>query len=142
MPQYLAIDDMFARFRRHNRIFAIVVDEFGDERGIVTMEDLMEELVGEIYDETDIAPNTAEKVSENEIVIEGSAELRVIESLFHIDLPGKPTDTVGLWIMNHTEEIPKVGEKFIIDELEVEIIKGTRRSIEKVCIRRNQESEV
>jgi len=142
VPQYLAIDDMFARFRRRNRIFAIVVDEFGEERGIVTMEDLMEELVGEIYDETDIAPTTAEKVSENEIVIEGSAELRIIESLFKMELPGKPTDTVGLWVLNHTETIPKVGETFMIDGLEVKIVKATSRSIEKVSVSRNQESDV
>ncbi len=78
---FLPIDDLFARFRRRNRVFAIVVDEFGDERGIVTMEDVMEELVGEIYDETDVAPQVAEKISDNEIMIEGSAELRVVESL-------------------------------------------------------------
>jgi CBS domain containing-hemolysin-like protein len=141
VPQYLAIDDMFARLRRHNRVFAIVVDEFGDERGVVTLEDLMEELVGEIYDETDIAPLVAEQLSDNEIVIEGSAELRIIESLFQIDLPGKPTDTVGLWILSNTEKIPKAGEKFIIDELEVKIIKATRRSIEKAIVRRIPQPE-
>jgi CBS domain containing-hemolysin-like protein len=141
VPQYLAIDDMFARLRRHNRVFAIVVDEFGDERGVVTLEDLMEELVGEIYDETDIAPRTAEKLSDDEIMIEGSAELRVIESLFQIDLPGKPTDTVGLWILSNTEKIPRAGETFIIDELEVKIVKATRRSIEKVIVRRTQQPD-
>ena len=136
VPQYLGIDHVFARLRRHNRVFAIVVDEFGDERGVVTLEDLMEELVGEIYDETDVAPRIAEQLSDDEIMIEGSAELRVIESLFQIDLPGKPTDTVGLWILSNTEKIPKPGETFIIDELEVKIVKATRRSIEKVIVRR------
>jgi CBS domain containing-hemolysin-like protein len=136
VPQYLAIDDLFARFRRTNRIFAIVVDEFGDERGIVTLEDLMEELVGEIYDETDIEPKAAEIISENEIIIEGSAELRIIESLFEIDLPGKPTDTVGLWILSHTEKIPHIGEMFVIDGLEVRILRATSRSIESVRVHR------
>ncbi len=136
VPQYLGIDDLFAKFRRRNRIFAIVVDEFGEERGVVTLEDLMEELVGEIYDETDIAPREAEIISENEIVIECSAELRIIESLFQLDLPGKPTDTVGFWILSHTEKIPKVGETFIIDDLEVDILQATSRSIEQVRVRR------
>jgi len=139
VPQYLAIDEMFARFRRSNRIFAIVVDEFGDERGIVTMEDLMEELFGEIYDETDITPDSAKKISENEIVIEGSAELRVIEAFFGMDLPGKPTDSVGLWILSHTERIPMQGETFTIDEFEVKIEAASNRSIEQVSIRRKQE---
>ncbi len=141
VPQYLAIDDLFAKFRRRSRIFAIVVDEFGDERGIVTLEDLMEELFGEIYDESDITPKAAERISENELVIEGSAELRIIESLFEIDLPGKPTDTVGLWVLSHTEKIPKIDEIFIIDNLEVKIFHATSRSIEQVSVRRITESD-
>jgi CBS domain containing-hemolysin-like protein len=139
VPQYLAIDELFAKFRRNKRIFAIVVDEFGDERGIVTLEDLMEELVGEIYDESDITPKAVEQISENEIVIEGSAELRIIESMFEMDLPGKPTDTVGLWILSHTEKIPEIGEIFIIDDLEVKILQATSRSIEQVSVRRTAE---
>lgn len=141
VPQYLAIDDLFAKFRRHSRIFAIVVDEFGDERGIVTLEDLMEELVGEIYDESDITPKAVEQISENEIVVEGSAELRIIESMLEMDLPGKPTDTVGLWVLSHTEKIPKVDETFIIDGLNVKILQATNRSIEQVSISRIPGSE-
>ena len=141
VPQYLAIDDLFAKFRRRSRIFAIVVDEFGDERGIVTLEDVMEELVGEIYDESDITPKVAEKISDDELLIDGSAELRIIESMFEMDLPGKPTDTVGLWILSHTEKIPLEGEIFIIDELEVKILHATSRSIEQVSVRRKPKAE-
>lgn len=136
ISQYHAIDDLFARFRRRSRIFAIVVDEFGDERGIVTLEDVLEELVGEIYDESDIAPQLAEKISDDEIVIAGSAELRNIESLFEISLPGKSTDTVGLWILNHAEHIPQAGETFIIDGLTVSITEATNRNIEQVRVSR------
>jgi putative hemolysin len=137
VPQYLAIDELFAKFRRHNRIFAVVVDEFGDERGIVTLEDIMEELVGEIYDETDVAPKVAERVSDDELIVQGFAELRIIESMLGVDLPGKPTDTVGLWILSHTEKIPKPDEVYVIDDLEVRILKATSRSIEQVRVRRS-----
>lgn len=136
VPQYLAIDELFAKFRRHSRIFAIVVDEFGDERGIVTLEDVMEELVGEIYDETDVAPRVAEKISDDELIVQGFAELRIIETMLEVDLPGKPTDTVGLWILSHTEKIPKPDEVYLIDDLEVRILKATSRSIEQVRVRR------
>ena len=138
VPQYLAIDELFAKFRRHNRIFAIVVDEFGDERGIVTLEDVMEELVGEIYDETDVAPKVAEKLSDDELVVQGFAEIRIIESMLNVDLPGKPTDTVGLWVLSHTEKIPKPDEVYMIDGLEVRILKATSRSIEQVRVHRLQ----
>ncbi|NNJ96854.1 MAG: HlyC/CorC family transporter [Gammaproteobacteria bacterium] len=137
-PQYLAIDILFARFRRQNRIFAIVVDEFGGERGIVTLEDLMEELVGEIYDESDVTPSSAEKISDDEIMIKGEAELRILESFFDRDLPGKPTDTVGLWILNHTETIPKTGDVFTINNLSVTIVQATSRNIEQVSVCRSR----
>jgi CBS domain containing-hemolysin-like protein len=77
-------------------------------------------------------------VSSNEIIIEGSAELRVIEELFDLELPGKATDSVGLWILNHTEYIPKVDETFSIDGLEVKILKASSRNIDQVNVRIHQ----
>jgi putative hemolysin len=136
VSQYHAIDALFATLRRRNRHFSIVVDEYGDVRGIVTLEDLLEELVGEIYDESDIAPHILKEVSGDEIIVEGSAELRVVEEYFDLELPGKPTDTVSLWVLNHTESIPGSDEKFLIDDLEVTILEASNRSINKIDIRR------
>ena len=135
VSQYQAIDDLFATLRRRNRLFSIVVDEYGDVRGIVTLEDLLEELVGEIYDESDVAPLDVNSLSRDEISVHGSTELRVIEEFFGLDLPGKPTDTVSLWILGHTEYIPREHEIFTIDNLEVRIIKASDRSIDQVNIR-------
>lgn len=135
VSQYMVIDDLFALFRRRNRVFAIVVDEYGDVRGIITLEDLLEELVGEIYDESDVGPLEVDSISGAEIIVEGSAELRVVERFFDVDLPGKPTDTVSLWILGHTEYIPRENEVFTIDDLEATIVKATDRSIDKVRIK-------
>ena len=135
VSQYQPIDDLFATFRRRNRIFSIVVDEYGEVRGIVTMEDLLEELVGEIYDESDVAPIDVDSVAGNEISVQGSTELRVVETFFDLDLPGKPTDTVSLWILSHTEYIPRESETFTIDSLEVTIVEASDRSIDLVNIR-------
>ena len=134
VSQYQAIDDLFATLRRRNRVFSIVVDEYGDVRGIVTMEDLLEELVGEIYDESDVKPPEVGSNSGNEIVVEGSTELRVVEKFFDLELPGKPTDTVSLWILGFTEYIPSENETFTIDSLEVTIVKASDRSIDQVRI--------
>ncbi|HYQ73106.1 MAG TPA: transporter associated domain-containing protein, partial [Gammaproteobacteria bacterium] len=136
VSQYQAIDVLFAMLRRRNRHFCIVVDEYGDVRGIVTLEDLLEELVGEIYDESDIAPHILREVSADEIIVEGSAELRVVEEYFDLELPGKPTDTVSLWVLNHTESIPQADEKFLIDGMEVTILEASSRNIKKVDIQR------
>ncbi|MDH3871677.1 MAG: hemolysin family protein [Gammaproteobacteria bacterium] len=142
VSQYQAIDDLFATFRRSNRVFSIVVDEYGDVRGIASLEDLLEELVGEIYDESDVEPCEVDSISGNEIIVEGSSELRVVEEFFDLDLPGKPTDTVSLWILNHTEYIPSENETFLIDNLEVSIVKATDRSIDQVNIRRPAGEEI
>ena len=135
VSQYQPIDDLFATFRRRNRIFSIVVDEYGEVRGIVTMEDLLEELVGEIYDESDVAPIDVDSVADNEISVQGSTELRVVETFFDLELPGKPTDTVSLWILSYTEYIPRENETFTIDSLEVTIVEASDRSIDLVNIR-------
>ena len=105
----------------------------------MTLEDLLEELVGEIYDESDAAPLLVKTLSEHEILADGSAELRVVENFFSRDLPGKPTDTVSLWVLNHTACIPREQETFLIDGLEVEIIKATSRRVHRVAIRRPPE---
>jgi len=135
-PQQQTIAELFRQLRKTNRHIAGVVDEYGTVRGVVTMEDLMEELVGEIYDETDVAPEELVRISEHEISVEGVAELRLIEKFFAIELPGKPTDTVGFWLLSHLEYIPKEQEIVTINGLEVTIVKASTRSIERVVIRK------
>ncbi|MDH3638755.1 MAG: hemolysin family protein [Gammaproteobacteria bacterium] len=134
VPQYQPIDKLFGKLLQKRRHLAIVVDEFGGVRGIVTLEDLIEELVGEIYDESDITPSVATRVSESELAVDGAAELRVVEEFFDLDLPGKPTDTVNLWILSHLGRIPNENDQFVIDCLNVKILKASPRYIDRVSI--------
>ncbi len=136
VPQQQKISELFQHFRESNRQFASVVDEYGTVRGVVTMEDLMEELVGEIYDESDAEPVKMVVISDDEISVDGIAEIRTVEEFFGIDLPGKPTDAVSFWVLSHVEYIPREREVFTIDGLEVEIIKASSRRIDGVSIRR------
>ena len=139
VSQYQSLDELFNTFRRHHRHFSIVVDEYGDVRGAATLEDLMEELVGEIYDESDVTPPSLEEGSEDEIMVDGSTELRVVERYFDTEIPGKPTDTVSLWVLQKIKAIPAPGETFVIDGLEVSIDEATHRSIDRVHIRLKQD---
>ena len=133
VPENQPIDELFAKLRKKKRRLVMVVDEYGVIQGIVTLEDLLEELVGEIYDESD-KPQGVQILSDEKIAVDGIVELRVIEEHFKIDLAGKPTDTVNLWILNHTERIPEIDEHFLIDGLQVTIAKATRRRIRQVII--------
>lgn len=138
VPGNQYIDELFSRMRKAKRHMAVVVDEYGAVQGVATLEDLLEELFGEIYDESDKAPGDLRGSSDDELLVDGAAELRVVEKFFQVDLPGKPTDSVSLWILHVTEEIPAENQELYIDGLEVKILNASPRRIHQVRIRRSR----
>lgn len=142
VAQYQRIDELFAKLRHASSHITVVVDEHGVLRGIVTLEDLLEELVGEIYDESDTTPEGIKRLSENEIEVEGTMEVRVIEEFFDLELPGKPTDTVNYWILYHSKRIPEADDSFTINDLKVTVVKASKRRIERILITRPQQQKV
>ncbi len=133
VPQNRPIDELFADLRSKKRRLAVVVDEFGIVQGIVTLEDVLEELVGEIYDESD-KPQGIKELKKNKIGVDGTVELRLVEEYFSVELSGKPTDTVSLWLLSHAQRIPEIDEKFNIDGLQVTVAKATRKRIRQLII--------
>ena len=138
VPKIQRIDHLFATLSRRKRHLAVVVNELGALEGIVTLEDLLEELMGEIYDESDIRPEEIQEIETGKITVEGTVELRVIENYFGMKLSGKPTDSVSLWIINHIERIPQVDEEFNINGLMVCVADASRRRIHKIILSRPQ----
>jgi len=128
------IDHLFSDLQRQKRHLAIVVDEHGNLRGLVTMENLLEELVGEIYDESDRKRASGITTLDDGIEVDGGVELRSIKEVFEADLRGKNSDSVSRWIVNDIERIPKSNENFEIDGLIVEIRQASGRRIHKVKI--------
>ena len=104
-----------------------LVPSFGDNYGT-----MLEELVGEIHDEMDKGRHTVEEVEQGEILMNGVEELRTVEKYLAVYLSGRPTDSVNHWILNHVEHIPKAGERFVIDGLDVMVEEASRRRIQKV----------
>jgi CBS domain containing-hemolysin-like protein len=135
VPQNRPIDELFADLRSNKRSLAVVVDEFGVVQGIVTLEDVLEELVGEMYDERD-KPQGIKELGKNRIGVDGMVELRLVEEHFSVELSGKPTDTVSLWVLSHAQRIPEIEEVFNIDGLTVTVAKATRKRIRQVIITR------
>ena len=136
VPNTQPVTDTISGFRKEQQHMAIVVDEHGTMEGVVTFEDLLEELVGEIYDESDQKPVEFVELGLNKISVDGTAEVRLIEEYFDTELPGKSTDTINRWILDHTERIPITGETFALDDFEVLVKSATKRRIHEVTIER------
>jgi CBS domain containing-hemolysin-like protein len=136
VPMNQKIDGLLPTLRKSKQHMAVVVDESGYLEGVVTLEDLIEEVVGEIYDEIDEPPEHFMALADGGILVSGEAELRVVEEFFDMDLPGKPTDTVSLWILNHTARIPTKEEQFAIDGLNILVQDADERRIREVILNR------
>jgi CBS domain containing-hemolysin-like protein len=142
IPANQTIDHLLPLLRKHKQHMALVVDDTGYLEGVITLEDILEEVVGEIYDESDEAPEQYQMLPEGGILVGGHVELRVIEDLFDMELPGKPTDRVSHWILNHTARIPAMDEVLFFDNLEVRIHDASQRRIRQVAIRRTSDPAI
>lgn len=127
------INQLLKELQVNKMHIAVVIDEFGGTVGIVTLEDILEELVGEIWDEHDEVVHEIEKISQNEYMVMGSA---AIEKLF--DQLGREADfdytTVSGWVMDTAGKIPKEGDCYTEDGLRVTVLKMKDRRVEKVKI--------
>jgi len=109
VPESVAAGELFRDMQREKIHLAVVVDEYGGTRGIVTMEDLVEEIVGNIYDEYDETPEAIQRVDDDTWRIPGSAELEQLEELFRIRLPRDVFDTLGGLVFSQLRVIPEDG---------------------------------
>ncbi len=134
VPRNKRVDELFTTLRGKKRRLIIVVDPFGSVEGVCTLEDILEELVGEIYDDRDKPTELVQKQESGVCLADGSADLRMLSECIGRELTGKPTDPVSQWVLNEAESIPSVGECFSIDGLEVRIEKASRRRINQVRI--------
>ncbi|MEW8366530.1 MAG: hemolysin family protein [Candidatus Thiodiazotropha taylori] len=135
------IDELIRILKNKSTHLAVVVDEHGAMVGVISLEDMLEELVGEIYDESDEKPDDLLVLDDSNILVKGTAELRVVEEFFSIDIPGKPTDTINRWLLEHTERIPSKDEKFELDGLMVRVEDASTRRIHQVILSRSDKTE-
>ncbi len=130
VPESKKIDDLLREFQREKKHMAIVVDEYGGTSGIVTLEDILEEIVGDIRDEYDQEKPLIKKVSDNEYLVDGRINLEELQDETGIVLDSEDVDTLGGFIFNLIQRVPEEGEeleykglKFLIKKLEGQRIK-------------------
>jgi putative hemolysin len=115
---------------------AVVVDEYGGTAGLVTVEDLLEEIVGEIRDEYDVESETVTDEGNGVFVFSGKVSVDEVRDRLGVTIEREGFETLGGYLLSHLGRMPYVGEAFDIDELSVEVMEVERRRITRVRVRR------
>jgi putative hemolysin len=118
VPDTKAVDDLLAEFRQNRVHLAIVLDEFGGTYGLVTMEDLLEEIVGEINDEYDVDEEEFEATPEGDVLIDGGAMISEVNERFALELAETDFDTIGGFIFGALGRVPEPGDVVAVPEAE------------------------
>jgi CBS domain containing-hemolysin-like protein len=135
VPATTSVMDVLNRFSKTRKSIALVVNELGGTAGIVTIEDVMEEIFGEIDDEHDTESLTEKVLSENEYLFSGRLEIYYINNKYDLNLPEGEYNTLGGFITANHEDIPMQGEKLVIDGFEFTIQKSSSAKIEEVVLK-------
>lgn len=132
VPETMSAIDLLSKFNKERKSIAWVVDEFGGTAGIVTIEDVLEEIFGEIKDEHDEEEFVEKQIAEKEYIFSGRLELDYLNERYGLDFPEDESETLSGYIINHHETIPKIKERIIIDDYEFDILNVTDTRIEMV----------
>ncbi len=128
------IIDVLKKFKQGQHHMAIVVDEYGSTLGLITIEDIIEEVIGEIYDEYDIKKQKIKIVDDNTIVVYGDEDIKNIEEKLNVQFEQEDVSTIGGYICVKLGYVPKIGEKFIFNDLHIEVLDATEKVVKMVKI--------
>ena len=133
IPESAAGDDLIRHFQRTQQHLAVVVDSYGTVLGVLSLEDVLEELVGEIVDETDIEPEKIKRLSTTEILADASAEVKQINQVLKTAIPEE--GRIGEQIIGELGRIPEVGEVIYLNDVAITIDEATPRMVKRVRLK-------
>ncbi|MBN2601147.1 MAG: HlyC/CorC family transporter [Candidatus Marinimicrobia bacterium] len=134
VPSTMGIAKLLEGLQNNGRNMAIVVDEFGGAEGIVTVEDILEEVVGDIEDEYDEVENLFKQQKDGSIIVSGRMPVDDLNDRFNLAIPEGDYETLGGFFLNQVKRIPKVGEKITLGNLELVVSKANNRIIGEITI--------
>jgi len=134
VPELMPIDELMRSFQEEKTSFAVVVDEFGGMTGIVTAEDVVEEIVGEIEDEYDRGVEYHKKIAPGEFIVPGSMEIRRFEEEIGVHLPEGDYSTVGGMLISLAEKIPSAGDTFSVPSATLMVTRASDRAVLEVRV--------
>lgn len=136
IPESKRVDELLTELRNSRVHIAIVVDEYGGTAGLVTIEDLLEEIVGEIQDEYDVEEATIERVAEDEAIVDARVSLDAVNELFDLEIESGDYDTIGGFVYHHLGKVPAPGDEFQADGLSLQVLSVVGRRIRKLRLRK------
>ncbi len=135
IPESMKAAALFREMQKKRIHMAVVVDEYGGTAGIITMEDLVEEVMGDISDEYDEETLPIQTIDENVTIIDGGLHIEEINEMLHLRLPlSEDWDTIGGLIFSKLGRIPTEGEKLVINDTEIIVLEMTKHRIERVKV--------
>jgi len=134
VPETMPVDELMLQLQRDGDHMAVVVDEYGGSVGIVTMEDLLEEIVGEIEDEYDIQEARYRRLSSHQFLFNGRVEVDEVNDLTGLAIPKEDYETLGGFLLKAFRRVPREGESLIFRDAQFTIQKADERSIHEVII--------
>jgi magnesium and cobalt transporter len=134
VPESKKADSLLEEFKKDRSHMAIVIDEYGTISGLVTIEDILEELVGEIEDEHDSDDEDLIQVSEYEYIADATLELSEFEAKFNKNFNGMDAETLAGLFINKLGFLPKVGDKIELDNMILAVTAADKRKIKKIGI--------
>lgn len=136
VPESMTAQKMMQIFRKQKKSLAVVVDEYGGTSGIISLEDLVEEIFGDIEDEHDTSVYTAQRIAPDEYQLSARLEIEKVNDLFDLQLPiSDEYMTIGGLILYHNEDIPQEGQTVTIGRYQFSIIRTTRSKIQLVRLK-------
>jgi putative hemolysin len=135
VPETKRVPELLKEFQRKQVQLAIVVDEYGGTAGLVTLEDLLEEIVGEIRDEYDVESEPVIDEGNGSWVFSAKANIDEVRERLKVEIEPEGFETVGGYVLTRVGRVPQVGESFELDGLLVEVLEAERRRIHKVRLR-------
>ena len=132
VPETKLVPELLKQFQVQQTQCAIVVDEYGGTAGLVTLEDLLEEIVGEIRDEYDVESDSVVDEGHGRFVFSGKVDIDAVAQRLDVEIEREGFETVGGYLLARIGRVPTVGERFEIDGLNVEVLEAERRRITKV----------
>lgn len=141
VPETMPAQKLLTKFIQDKKSVAVVVDEFGGVSGMLTIEDILEEIFGEIEDEHDTSELIEKKISENEFILSGRLEIDAINDNYGLNIPvSEEYDTLAGFVIHHYESIPKLNEKISILQFEVKILKVSKTKVELIHLKKLSDS--